>query len=71
MDYALYAKLTQLSSLAEKERRDLMHDNPDIVAFFLQKRCQLFRDEILKPIFGVVDFWNRLVCAIQLMKLYD
>ncbi len=57
--------------LTEKERRDLMHDNPDIVAFFLQKRCQLFRDEILKPIFGVVDFWNRLVCAIQLMKLYD
>ena len=57
--------------LSEKERRDFMHDNPDIVAYFLQKRCELFREKVLIPIFGVVDYWDRLVCVLHSMKIFD
>lgn len=57
-------------NLTEKERRDLMHDNPDIVAYFLQQRCQLFRKYILDPIYGVVDSWNRLVCFKRVLKQF-
>lgn len=54
--------------LTKKKRRDLMHNNPDIVAYFLQKRCQLFVNKFLKPVFGVVDSWCRLVCVPVLVK---
>ena len=35
------------------------HDNPDVVAYFFKRRCEVFINTVLKPIFGVVDHWLR------------
>ena len=47
------------TELSEHQRREMMHNNADLVAFFLQHRCQLFVHHVLYPIFGVVDHWDR------------
>lgn len=44
-------------TFTERERRKLMHDNPDIVAYFFTKRCEIFMETVLKSIFGVEDSW--------------
>jgi ATP-dependent DNA helicase PIF1 len=48
-----------ISTLSEQRRRTLMHDNPHTVAFFFQARCDIFIDEVLTPLFKVVDLWHR------------
>lgn len=50
---------TNPDTLEESDRRKLMHDNPDIVAFFVQERFRLFREKVLIPIFEIIDFWMR------------
>ena len=36
-----------------------MHSKPDLVAYFFMRRCELFFEHILKPIFNISDFWDR------------
>jgi ATP-dependent DNA helicase PIF1 len=48
-----------IASLDEKKRKKLMHDNPYPVAFFFQKRCEIFINEVLTPLFKIVDLWHR------------
>ena len=46
-------------NITEKEKRQLMHDNPIIVSFFLQERVRLFIKHVIKPVFKVKDMWYR------------
>ena len=45
--------------LSEKEKRQLMHDNPIVTAYFFQQRVKLFIKHVLVPLFGVIDYWYR------------
>ena len=51
--------LVDFSTLTERDRKALNHDNPDKVDFFFVKRAELFIDYVLKPIFGLKDMWHR------------
>ena len=50
---------TNPEDLTDQQRRELMHDNPGVVAYFFKKRCEIFINNILKPLFGVTDYWYR------------
>jgi len=45
--------------ISDRERKELMLDNPQISAWFFQRRCRVFVASILKPIFGVEDYCFR------------
>lgn len=57
----LFRLLTDLDPqhVGEAQRRQLMHDNPAIVAWFFQKRCDIFMKKFLTRMFPVKDYWFR------------
>ena len=57
--YRLLAPDTEISTLDEETRRELMHDNADLVSYFFVKRSELFMKHVLKAIFNVSDYWYR------------
>jgi len=46
-------------TLSEGQRSALMHDNPYTVAWFFEKRCDLFMKKFLMKFFAIKDFWWR------------
>jgi arsenate reductase-like glutaredoxin family protein len=57
--FKLLAPGSNVETLPEITRRQLMHSNPLITAEFFKKRVEIFRRNILKPICQVKDFWMR------------
>jgi len=47
------------NSLDEKQRATLMHDNPATVAWFFEKRCDIFMKLFMTKFFAVKDYWYR------------
>ena len=41
------------------QKKNLMHDNPIIVGYFLPERAKIFLNTVLKPLFKIKDFWLR------------
>ncbi|XP_012146256.2 uncharacterized protein LOC105663231 [Megachile rotundata] len=57
--FSLLAPGTDPASLSERQRRDLMHENPLLVAYFFQRSCDVFIKKVLRPVFKVADYWSR------------
>ncbi|XP_074596305.1 uncharacterized protein LOC141851459 [Brevipalpus obovatus] len=51
--------VADVNTLSDRQRRNLMHENPMIVAHFFYERCSLFIQHVLKPIYRVKDSWYR------------
>jgi ATP-dependent DNA helicase PIF1 len=51
----------RVATAAKRKRLavDFVRDNPHIVAFWFQKRIELFKKHVLFPKYKVVDFWDR------------
>lgn len=47
------------ASLTLSERTHLMHDNPFTVAWFFEKRTNIFVSEVISRLFSVRDYWFR------------
>lgn len=50
---------TDPNLLDERQRSTLMHENPSTVAWFFQKRCDIFMKKFMTRFFPVKDFWYR------------
>ncbi|KAK3932677.1 ATP-dependent DNA helicase [Frankliniella fusca] len=48
------------STLSEKERRDLVQNNPHIVDSFFDFRIKTFLNQVMEKKFKVVDYWYRI-----------
>lgn len=46
-------------NLTDKQRRDLMHENPHLTAYYFQKRAGIFITKIMRKFFKVKDYWYR------------
>lgn len=57
--FRILAPGREVGQLDASERRNLMHDNPADVAWFFNKRCDKFMKHVMKPLFGIKDFWYR------------
>lgn len=57
--FRLLSPQREPSSLAERERRELMHQNPMIVAWFFDLRTNVFMKKVMCKYFNVKDFWFR------------
>ena len=57
--YRLIHKDGEVPELSERERAQIMHDNPFIVSHYFYERTQTFLETVVKPLFGVVDHWGR------------
>ncbi len=48
-----------VKGLSDEQRVQVLRDNADLVAFYVQQRMKLFFEHIVEPLFGVVDSWRR------------
>ncbi|KAK3931974.1 ATP-dependent DNA helicase, partial [Frankliniella fusca] len=58
--YRLLTGLDDVSELREKERRDLLQQNPYIVDSFFHQRVQSFIKSVLSVEYPVKDYWYRI-----------
>lgn len=58
MDRALQARLDS-DNLSLAERAAIMHDNPSTVAWFFERRCNIFIKDFMMKQFKIIDYWFR------------